>query len=68
VRLVHELEELGDHLQYELPVGAQEPRVLPDDVHDVGGDHRLNGIILILLFISSPTSDDEHDESLLVIF
>ena len=41
VQLVHELEQLVHHRPEELPVGPKESRVLSDDVHDVGGHHRL---------------------------
>ena len=39
VRLVHELEQLVDHRLQELPVVAQEPRVLP---HHVPAPHNAN--------------------------
>jgi len=39
--LVHELEQLVDDRLEELPVDAQKPRILADDVHDVRGNHRL---------------------------
>lgn len=38
---MHELEELVDDGLEELPVGAQEARVLAHDVHDVGRDDGL---------------------------
>mmetsp|Transcript_5554 Transcript_5554/g.18318 ORF Transcript_5554/g.18318 Transcript_5554/m.18318 type:complete len:446 (-) Transcript_5554:816-2153(-) len=38
VGFVHELEQLIHHGFQELPVQTQKPRVLPDDVHDVGRD------------------------------
>ena len=41
VSLVHELEQLVCYGLQELPVGFEEPWVLPDNVHDVGGDDSL---------------------------
>ena len=47
--LVHELEELVDDSLQEPPMGPQEPRVLANDVHDVGGDDGLIVLALLLL-------------------
>ena len=49
VRLVHEFEQFVDDRLQELPMAAQEARVLADDVHDVGSDHRLV-VLAALLF------------------
>mmetsp|Transcript_27650 Transcript_27650/g.70460 ORF Transcript_27650/g.70460 Transcript_27650/m.70460 type:complete len:1163 (-) Transcript_27650:210-3698(-) len=67
VELVHELEELVDHRLQELPVRAQEARVLPDDVHDVGRDDGL--VVLAALHLAQPEQvlDDGHEEALLVL-
>lgn len=45
---VHELEELVDNCLEELPVGTQEPWVLPYNVHDVGGD---DGLVVFPSFL-----------------
>jgi hypothetical protein len=50
VHLVHELEELVDDRLEELPVRAQEAWILPDDVHDVGGDDGL--VVLAALHLA----------------
>ena len=41
MRLMHELEQLVDDSLQKLPMSFEEPRVLPDDVHDVGCDDSL---------------------------
>ena len=68
VELVHELEELVDDRLEELPVRAQEARVLADDVHDVGGDDGL--VVLAALHLTQPEQilDDGDEEALLVLF
>ena len=52
VCLVHELEQLVDDGLQEPPVGPEEPRVLADNVHDVGGDDGL--VVLPLLLFAQP--------------
>ena len=52
VCLVHELEQLVDDGLQEPPVGPEEPRVLADNVHDVGGDDGL--VVLPLLLFTQP--------------
>ena len=37
MRLVHKLEQLVDDRFEKLPVRLQEPRILPDNVHDIRG-------------------------------
>lgn len=37
VRFVHELEELVHDSLQKLPMGLEEPWILSDDVHNVGG-------------------------------
>lgn len=49
---VHELEELVDDRLEELPVGTEEPWVLPDNVHDVGGDNGL--VVFPSLLLTQP--------------
>jgi hypothetical protein len=47
MRLVHEFEELVDDCFQELPVSFEEARVLPHDIHDVGGD---DGFVVLAAF------------------
>ena len=49
VRLVHKLKELVDDRLEKLPVGAEEPRVLADNVHDVRRNDRLVVLAAFLL-------------------
>ena len=46
---VHELEQLVDDRLEKLPVDAQEPRILTNDVHDVRSNHRLVVFSCLLL-------------------
>mmetsp|Transcript_45937 Transcript_45937/g.139255 ORF Transcript_45937/g.139255 Transcript_45937/m.139255 type:complete len:499 (-) Transcript_45937:491-1987(-) len=64
--LVHELEQLEDHRLEELPMGPQEPRVLPDDVHDVAGDHGLVLLAALHLAQAQEVPNDGDQEPLLV--
>jgi hypothetical protein len=47
---MHELEELVDYRLEELPMGFKESRILPDDIHDIGGNDSL--VILPLFHFS----------------
>ena len=44
VRFVHELEQLVDDRFEKLPVRLQEPRILPDNVHDI---RRADGFVIL---------------------
>jgi len=47
VRLVHEFEELVHDCFQELPMRFEEARVLPHDVHDIGGN---DGFVILAAF------------------
>lgn len=49
---MHELEQLVDDSLEELPVGTEEPWVLPYNVHDVGSDDGL--IVFPSLLLAQP--------------
>mmetsp|Transcript_33911 Transcript_33911/g.66172 ORF Transcript_33911/g.66172 Transcript_33911/m.66172 type:complete len:302 (-) Transcript_33911:1363-2268(-) len=67
VRLVHELKQLVDHRLKELPVGAEEARVLTHDVHDVRCYNCL--VVLAPRDLAQPEEvlDDVDKKALLVI-
>ena len=48
VSLVHELKQFVHHGLEEPPVRPEEPRVLADNVHDVGGD---DGLVVFPLLL-----------------
>ena len=50
--LVHELEQLVHDGLEEPPVRPEEPRVLTDNIHDVGGDDGL--VVLPFLLLAQP--------------
>ncbi len=61
VRLVHELEQLGDDRLEEAPVSAEEPRVLAHHVHDVARHDSL--VVLASLVLAQPQQvPDHHNE------
>jgi len=63
--LVHELEKLVDNGLEEFPMRLQETRVLPDDIHDVGG---ANGLVVLaaLLFGETQKLLDHADQKSLL--
>lgn len=63
--LVHELEQLVRHGLQELPVGFEEPWILPDDVHDVRGDDSLIVFTPLHLCQAKEILDDGDKEPLL---
>lgn len=67
VRLVHELKQfVNDRLQ-EFPMGLEEARVLPNDIHDVGGD---NSLVILTTFYFTKTQEifDNSDQKTLFRF
>mmetsp|Transcript_13317 Transcript_13317/g.55784 ORF Transcript_13317/g.55784 Transcript_13317/m.55784 type:complete len:227 (+) Transcript_13317:1496-2176(+) len=68
MRLMHEFEQLVDHRAQELPVRAQEARVLAHHVHDVRRDHRLVGLAARLLTQVEQIADDGDEETILLVF
>jgi hypothetical protein len=66
--LVHELEELVDDRLQELPVRLQEPRVLSDNVHDVGRADSLVVFASLLFGQAEQVLDDGDQETLLGLF
>ena len=64
VCLVHELEELVHNRLQEFPMGLQEPRVLANDIHDVGSHHSLVVLSTLDLTESKQVFDHCHQESL----
>mmetsp|Transcript_2402 Transcript_2402/g.6409 ORF Transcript_2402/g.6409 Transcript_2402/m.6409 type:complete len:300 (-) Transcript_2402:261-1160(-) len=67
VRLVHELKQFVHHRLQKLPMRAQKPRVLADNIHDVGGDHRLVVFPALHFAQLQQVLDDGHQESLLFV-
>jgi len=65
VSLVHELEQLVRYGLQKLPVGFEEPWVLSDDVHDVGGDDRFVVFAPLHLCQAQEILDDGDKEPLL---
>lgn len=63
--LMHKLEKLVHHSLQELPVRLQEPRVLSDDVHDVGRANRLVILSALRFGEGEQILDDLDQESLL---
>ena len=68
VRLVHKFKELVDDRLQELPVRLQEPRVLPNNVHDVGGTDSLVVFAALLLSKAEKVFDNGDQEALLGLF
>lgn len=68
VRFVHELEQLIDDGLQELPVGFQEARVLPNNVHDVACHHGL--VVLAAFHLCEPQQilDDGDQEPFFRLF
>jgi hypothetical protein len=58
--LVHKLEELVDNRLEELPVGLEEARILPDNVHDVGRADRL--VVLSSLHLGQTQQVLDHGD------
>lgn len=63
--LVHELEQLVDDRLEELPVRLEEPRVLADNVHDVGRDDGLVVLSSLDLAQAEQVLDHLDEEPLL---
>lgn len=51
---MHEFEELVNHGLQELPVCAQESRVLANDVHNIGSD---DGFVILSSFLLTQTQE-----------
>mmetsp|Transcript_12875 Transcript_12875/g.43019 ORF Transcript_12875/g.43019 Transcript_12875/m.43019 type:complete len:204 (-) Transcript_12875:1335-1946(-) len=68
VQLVHKLKELVHHRLQELPVRAQEARVLADDVHNVRRDARLVILASFHLAQAQQVLDHGDEEALLLVF
>ena len=68
VSLVHEFEQLVHDCLQEPPMGAEETRILSNDVHDVRGDDGLVVFALLLLAQTEQVLDDGDQEPLLVLF
>ncbi len=49
---MHKFEQLVDNRLEKLPMGAQEPRVLANHIHDIGSDNRL--VIFASLLLAQP--------------
>lgn len=62
---MHELEQLVRHGLQEFPVGFEEPWVLADDIHDVGGDDSLVVLAPLHLGQSQEVLDNSDKEPLL---
>ena len=67
VSLVHELKQLVRHGLQELPMGFEEPWILPDDVHDIGGDDSLVVLSPLHLCQAQEVLDNSDEEPLLDI-
>lgn len=52
VLTVHELEQFIDDRLEELPVRSEEARILPHNVHNVGGD---DGLVVFAAFLLTQT-------------
>ena len=68
MRLVHELEQLVHDRFEELPMRLEEPRVLTDDIHDVGCDDGLVVFSALDFAQSKKVLNDGDQETLLCLF
>ena len=64
---MHELKEFVDDSPQKLPVRAQEARILPDNVHDVGGDDGFVVFAALHLAQTQQILNHRHQKLLLIL-